>query len=755
MLPFFFFLRPLGANLALWQAHAALRAGDVGTASAVGRAYLARRLPLVRLPLHKLDAHVVAVVALAALLRGDAAEITGAAALVDDPGDSATLAAKAAVGWYASALAGDVKAVLDNSAAVSLWSELSPLIVLIAAERGLDRLTPELAAQLRVRLDARVGSVDLRARTAVVIARLALLDRDRAAAIQALSTIPEGAALLYRSLAAVAREDVTAASAAIALLPAEERPAVVGFAASLAVGAGSATARSVLEVFGAHVSVTTRAGLAATLAVALAREGKADEARPILDAELSRGAASSLLAASAAYVALHRGDAELAKAALQGTPRTEASVAALSLAALALAGDHAALLGEARQLSLAMPERYASVVRPFVLAALARGDTPLGDTLPEWLRAPPDEAPGVYAWGLVRLLQGNADDAMVALDAALESEPDLTALGDAPEIARLTVARGRFLAGEIDQACTLAAEVKSPRLLPLASRLIALGRIKRLATSQGLELDAENLPSFVEKLCAQHAPGSPEGAGLALVHADLGLLHARNLLCAGKIAEARAALEPLRGGGGAHLGFLDAVADLVEGRRPLDEIEAGLQQAAQAHPTDAALQVLLAEIGLTTRDRDASIAALESALARGHSTLLDQALASTYHGAHRGLDVKRVGFRALSQSRGSARADLAAELAHVLALEAPPRAARTDEKLERAPAWHALPTSGLAARVHVLFAHAATACERQPGLWTHLEPAMQRLKRSLMTDDLPDGLAAEKEIVMLMGRSVG
>jgi tetratricopeptide (TPR) repeat protein len=748
-----FHIFPLGAKLALWHAHAALRAGDLGVASAVGRAYLARRLPQVRLPLRKLDAHVAAMVALAALLRGDAEEIKGAAALVDDTGDNDTLAARIAVAWYAAALAGDVKTAVEDASAVSLWSELSPLIVLIAVERGLERVTPELAPLVRDRLDSRVGSVDLRARSAVVLARLALMDRDRAAAIQALSAIPAGAAPLYRSLAAVALGDVPAASAAIAALPAEERPAVVGFAASLAVGAGSATARSVLDAFGAHVSATTRAGLAATLAVALAREGKADDARRVLDAERARDAASPLLAASAAYVALHRGDAEQATAALENTPRTEAAIVALSLAALALAGDHAALVGEARQLSIPMPDRYASALRPLVLAALARGDAPLGDTLPEWLRAPPDEAPGVYAWGLIRLVQGNADDATVALDAALESEPELAALGDAPEIARLTIARGRFLAGEIDRVSALARDIKSPRLLPVAARLTALGLIKRRAAREELELDAENLPPFVEKLHAEHGPETPERAGLALVRADLGLLHARNLLCAGKVTEARAALEPLRADGGAPVAFLAAVADLLDGRRTRDEVEATLTQAAQAHPTDAALQVLLAEIGLATRGRDAVITALEAALARAQSPLLQQALASAYHGGHRGLDVKRIGFSAMTQSRGRARDELAAELASVLAFEAPPPAARADDRLERAPARDALPAPGLSARVHVLFAHAATACEREPGIWAAIEPAVQRLKRSLMTDDLPEGLAAEKEIVRLMGRS--
>lgn len=755
MLPLLF---PLGAKLALWHAVAALRAGDADAASDVSRAYLARRLPRVKLPLRKLDAHVAAVVALAAVLRGDAEEVKGAAALLDGSdgtGDAETFAAHVAVVWCASALAGDVSAVLETSPPIPLWSELAPLIVLIAAERGLERITPALTTQLRERLDPRVGSADLRARSAVVAARLALMDRDRAEAIRVLRTIPEGAGPMYRSLAAIAREDVAAAVAAVASLPSEERPAVLGFAASLAVGAGSATARSVLDAFGSHVSVTTRAALVATLVVALAREGKPDEARPVLDAEQARGAASSLLAAAAAYVALHAGDPAQAKVALQGTPRTEASVAALSLAALALAGDHAELAGEAWQLSLPMPERYASVLRPFVLGALARGGTPLDDTLPEWLRAPPDEAPGVYAWGLVRLLQGNAADAMVALDAALENEPELAELGDAPEVARLTAARERFLAGDADEACALAAAVKSPRLLSVAARLIALRLIKHRAVDQGIALDAMNLPAFVEELRRRHGQDSPEGAGLALVHADLGLLHARNLLCAGKIAEARAVLDPLREGGGAPLAFLTAVAALLDGRTPLAEVEATLAQAAQDHPTDAALQVLLGEIGITTRGRDAGIAVLEAAHAGLQSPLIEHALVDAYRGARRGLDAKRVGFRAVIQARGRARDELAAELAGVLAFEAPPPATRAGEKLAWTPARDALPAKGVSERVHVLFARAATACEGDPDIWAAIEPAMQRLKRSLMTDDLPEALAAEREIVKRMERSPG
>jgi hypothetical protein len=750
-----FLLFPLGAKLALARAVAALRAGDADLASSVGRAYLARRLPRVTLPLRKLDAHVAAAVALAAALRGDADEIKAAARLLDGPGDTETFIAQVAVSWYAAALAGDVNDVLSSGASVKLWPELAPLIVLVAVERGIEQITPSLATQLCDRLDPRVGSVDLRARSAVVLAQLALLDHDRAEAIRVLSLIPEGAAPMYWSLAAIAREDVAAAAAAIASLPAEARPAVTGFASSLAVGAGSATAQSVLDAFGAHVPVTTRAGLVATLLVALAREGKPEAARLVLDAEQARGTVSPLLAASAAYAALQAGDFEQAKIALQTTPRTEASVAALSLAALALAGDHAALVGEAWQLAIPMPERYASALRPIVLAALARGEAPLSDTLPDWLRSPPDEAPGVYAWGLVQLLQGNAENARVALDAALETEPELAALGDAPEIARLTVAREHFLAGDVDQACAIAAALKSPRLLPVAARVIALGLIKRRAAGQSLELNADNLPAFVGTLCERHGPGSPEGAGLALIRADLGLLHARNLLGAGDVAKARAAIEPLRAGGGAPLSFLDAAAALLEGRAPLAEVEATLAQAAQAHPTDAALQVLLAEIGLTLHGHAAGIAALEAAHARVQSPLIERALASAYHGAHRGIDAKRVGFRALVQARGRARDELAAELGDVLAFEALSPASGVAEKLAWSPARDALPAPGLDKRVHVLFAHAAVACERDPSLWAAIEPAMQHLKRSLMTDDLPGALGAEREIIKHMRKSTG
>lgn len=55
----------------------------------------------------------------------------------------------------------------------------------------------------------------------------------------------------------------------------------------------------------------------------------------------------------------------------------------------------------------------------------------------------------------------------------------------------------------------------------------------------------------------------------------------------------------------------------------------------------------------------------------------------------------------------------------------------------------------------MLLARAAAACERDAGIWAAIEPAVQRLKRSLMTDDLPEALAAEREIVKRMAGRPG
>lgn len=772
----------LGARLAVRDASAAIRRGDLDGATAICRAHLATRLPIVKLPLRGPDAVVAALVALCATLRDDPDEVVGAAALLEGDGDRTTGRASAATSWCVAAMEGEIERVLTGTPGLDpLWSEVASQVVLDAAERTLGEMPRALVPEVRARLATGLTTPELRARAAVVLARLAVVEGDHAGAREALSVIPEAAAAPFRALAAMARQDVDAAIEAAKGLRARERDASLGFGAALALAAGAQDTDSILEKVGPHLSGPVRATLAATRAVALARAGDRDEAGAVLAAEKERfaaepekakpskaaakaraGAATSL-AIAGAYAALAGRDGARAREALRDAPREDPAVASLALAALAASGDAPDLMGELRGLPAPPPDRHAAVLRPLILATLARAGAP--GELPDWLRVPPPDPAGLYAWALVRLQQGAADEARKAFEEALKRAPDLAGLGDAPDVARLAVARERLAAGDTAGARALAAAVKSARLAGTAARLSAFALVKERASERAQTLRRHTLPNFVDEL-RRGASGAEEIALLDRVRVDAGLLRVRTLLCDGKAAEARAALEPFRapqGGAGAQAGgagedpdvtFLAAAIDLCEGRSPLAEVESTLRASLERSPDHPALQALLAEVSIALRGREAGIELLEAARARVKSSVLEQALASAYQSANRGLDAKRLGLAAVRRSAGAARRELSRELGHILAFEAPPRREdRSEAPIKRRPARSALPAEGIAGRAHVLFAHAATAMERDPQLRPALEPLVQKMKRSLVTEDVADALATEREILGLTRRA--
>ncbi|MFT3767157.1 MAG: hypothetical protein QM820_16795 [Minicystis sp.] len=739
-------------RLAHGAALRSLRAGDVEGATEVCRAYLAARLPAARLPLTGFDARVAALAALCAALAGDADEVKGAAKLLKSPDDPAAIESAAAVAWCRAAVKGKLDAVLEGEAQPpARWSQVAPVLVLVTLERHIGKVTPEIAKAVRARLAGDYAAPALRARAAVVLATLALREGDRAEAMKQLSTLPAGAAPAYAAIAAIARQDVDGAVAAASALPPKERDTALTIAAAFAIGGDGELSRRVLDAVGGQVSAATRTALTTSLALARAREGDPRAALAVLEAEQPRGPTAPLLAAATAYINLLDGDAARARDAIRDAKRADPTTTMLTLAALALAGDHPALVDAVRS-AKAIPDRHAPALRPLVLAALARGGAP-PDALPPWLATPPEDALGLYAWALVRLQQGDGDEALAAFELALEMKPDLAALGDAPEVARLRAARARLLEGDAEEAATHAAAVKSPRLAATGARLAALALLQRRAGERKLTLRADNLPAFAAEIARDAKAGSIEARGLELIQSDLGLLRARNLLRAGKPAEARAVMDPLRAAGTPEVAFLAAAVDLCAAGVPLADVEAALGQAVEQAPDDPALQVLLAEVDGAARGPGARAARLAAARAKTQHPLLDHALTSAYQRAGRALDAKQIGFTVLRRSP-DAPPELRAELERALSFEVPPPAnPRAAPKPSRRPARDVLAAKGVTNRAHVLLAHAAAACERDPAVRSAVEPIVQKLKRSLMEDEVASALAAEREILSHLRRA--
>jgi len=744
-------LPALGARKKAQLASLALRRGAIDEASAACRAYFARRLTRTMPAFQGVDAQMAALTALCATLRGDDRELEAIKDMVGESPDKSAVAARAAVKWLSAALKGDLEFVLNAMPRPdSVIAPHASAVVLLAVERS-TTTTPAQGEMLRRHLARPGGTVEAQARASCALAVAALRSGDRAAAVRYLAEIPASAPPFHQVLAAVAREDVDAIAELIAALPAEERGAAITVAAALVLGSSSATSARVLEALGSHASSAARATLSASVAVALAREGQGREALRVLQSE-TRGPPSPTLAIAAAFVALIDKDAAAAQSALRAAPPADPTVAALRLIALALGGQGDDLLRELGTKPELLPEHRHEVASTLLFALARAGIAPSADRSPPWLLDRPSNPESLYAWGMLRLRQGAAEEASVAFTAAILALPDLAALGDAPEVASVMLARQRVLEGNPEDATALIADVSSARLTGTATRLAALAYVQSAARKAGVTLSADTLPSFVEKLALSLPPSSHEAKLLTVLQSEVTRAQVRQLLRSGAGKKALAHLDELRSSWDGDAVFLHVAVMLSQGAMTPAEAEESLAQALALEPEHEGLRVLLAEVQTFLRGAEVGLATLAAAGGALRGTLLVQALASAYRGARRGLEAKRFGFAELRRA-ATAPAALVAELRDVLRFEVPVRTADDSrERIARVPAGALIPEANLQARAHLLLARAGAAAQRDPSLRVALDAATQCLKRALMLDDAAGARSAELEIVELMAR---
>ena len=542
---------PIRGRLALRGAEAAIRGGDLRRAIHVCRAYLSTRISSGRLPLRGADAYVAAMAAFCAMLFGDEGEVKGAAGMLQGEGDSATKSAARCVRHFIAALRGDIDEVLASPPPQPspLSPELAPFVLVVAVEKGYDRLTPARIATIRPR-SRRTSGRPIYARGRPSRGRCS---RSWPAIARRRRRRSRRWAKTRRRCSRCSRRwpRKTSTRRSNTLLRSRRRsgarPRRTRRCSRPARAPRSCAARSMLSGPTRRRRRARRSWLRSRLR-SRARGTRAP--RGLFSTSKCRAARGRSRSPSpAAVVALSSGDAARAKEVLRSAPRTDAVVVALHWAALAQGGEDAELAREIGQPAPEIPERYASILGPFVLAALARGGVaPRGD-LPEWLRPTSDDAAGLFAWGLVRLWQGHEKDAMDALDRAVSQDQGLAALGDAPEAARLGVAKKRIEEGDARDAEGLVKGVKSARLAPVAARLAAFAFLRRAADARKIELDAPRLSKLVEELAREHAAGTKEAEHLAVLREDLACFRVRSLMREGKMAEARAARKDLPGGG--------------------------------------------------------------------------------------------------------------------------------------------------------------------------------------------------------------
>jgi hypothetical protein len=479
-----------GARRSLGLARRALEEGRLDDAAGSLRAYFALRYRRGRQELVKIDVTVVELAGLVAMLRGDAAELGGAAELLAHGERSDTLAARHRVGLMQAALAGDLAKI---DAELKDDAPFAAEILLVACERAGAATRPAHADRL-----ARIGGqldVGGQGRAAVAGAIAYARARDRQGAAGALARVGSESAPLVKLAAALVRFDGDRARKAFGDLAPADRPGAAALAARVLAGAPSEAIRAARGFLDEAATPETKEALSGALACALAREGD----------ELGARAAAGDRGLVAAWVALARGDAHAAEKLAEGDDP----------AAQQIRRAAKAQLGE---LEGATPE-----VAPILLAALARRREP-PPALPPVLAARPADPRALHAWACVRLAQGAYAEALSGFEEAIAARPELKVLGDHPDAARLGAADAGLAAGRAESSARLASGVTSERLKPAAARLRALALV---AAAPG--------ETFAARLAAA-------GDAAAPIAAETRVLRARELLEAGDATGARAVL---------------------------------------------------------------------------------------------------------------------------------------------------------------------------------------------------------------------
>jgi hypothetical protein len=702
--------------------------GQLDDAMASMRGYVALRSHRMATRPTQGDAEAALLAATCAALRGDAIEFAAIRKLVD-PAAEVMVPVVAWIDVMTCALAGDLHAVVAAFA-----GEVSPIvaplrtaIVVVAAERGADRLDAQAERALLALFDSEL-SAEASARVLVALALGSFARGDRITGLSYLRELPETANPFHGFVGALAqghREIEWRWNA----LPEAERDGAAQFATAYATCADADVGRLLYDIC-VPASGAARASLLATLVGLLVREGSAQEAIDLVESTTELADAPVVRVARChALVALQRASEALPLVATGEQPcEVRTRDLALLVAAAAGDGDRVTRLCMIEPAVVPAPATRSAVL---IYAATAPA---IPRDLPAWCEPQPDDPDGLHAWALLELRRGRGEAALTAFERALVAKPMLAAdpsARDSVDAALLHVTRNAVRAGDLGHAQDSLEKVRNPRFEREASLLRAMVLIRGTAARERTRLDAATLALIVRSLLATLPPESADHRAVSRLAHEADELRARWLLGHDRVEEARPVVRRLGDAGNAS--FLAAVLAILEGQ-PLADIERELIATGATQMAG----VLLAEVRGARGDVAARVELLEQIRDRGGPSedLIDEALVQAYQSARRGLDAKRVALEELRR-RGKLGTVLATELRESLAFEAPPTAARYPVPASTGT----LPSATLPGRAHLLVDHAS----RHGG--AAVDAALLRFKRAVLDNDLVAAATAERAVL--------
>jgi hypothetical protein len=720
----------------------AMTSGRLDEAARAFRAHFAERIATSDGPLTSGDARAAAAAAALAVLRHDDAELAGVEALlVAGTGDD-TQRARLFVATLQALIKGEVprRETLEAEVGSDAPLALMPDLLLAVAERDLALTPTTIVDELERSLDtAPFRDPGRRGRASIVLAVAARRRSDRDTERRLLADIGTNAPPAVRALAAFLADDPTTGVAALEQMLEPHRTRLRDLAAKILLRAEPSSIRAAVAAFGVRLPKAHAARLLAACAMANLRAGDVTAATAAIgEARVSGG--GPIVEHAAAILALAKGDVAGVVEA-RGTGGDASVERAIELLVAATSNNGVALV-EAILASPTVPA-FADYLQGVLLAAIARAGATLDAmATPAWLARRPTDPVALFGWGALRHAHGVDEEALAALEEATRARPTLRHVGDLLDVVRLSVGAASLSAGDAKRAQSLASNIESPRLARLASNLLALSRAA--LAWEGLRDDAG-----LERAAAAIEPSSAEGTYLRSL---LGHRTARHDLQTHAPTRARATLDALGPPADPETAYVHAAASILEDQRALRDIGQDLQRVLDRDDSYEPARVLMAELRAALGGVD-RVDALEATKRPGSTGgLVEEALATAYRDADRGLDAKRVAIAEARRTKGAIAARLEGALRAALELESPPKTRRrSGAAIARLPRGSLLPRERLEERLHVLLARAGEVARTRPQSARRIEEEVRELKGALVGDDLQTAHGLELRLVETLG----
>ncbi len=741
-----------GARRSLATALSAMQAGKLAVAACALREYFATRDVARTRRLRKADKQAAILAATCALFRGEDAELDGILKLFDH---ISAFSDRSVAKVLQSAMHGDVQLVYKDVQTLLKSSPIAvfiPLVMLVAAERGLEAFDQALAHTLDQAFVDVTVTPQIAGRLAFVLAVAAVRAGDNAHAVELLTNMPDDAPALHQLLAAIVNYDRSRAIILAGDVSREELRLIGQMVATMAVDQPTEQIEALYHVVNGILPPQNSVPLVAALATAYAREGRADLGMGILR-EHGEDPSTMLFDSARAYVSLAAGSSSVAIEVLGSRDTLDDEHRALLLLAMACASDPR--LVDAVQATEKLPPVVARQISGAVIASLiAMGIDVSRDPLPAWLMIRPEAPEALFVWSVMRYLQDAHGEAVAGFVDACVSQPELGKASDIVDVAKLALTRECLRKGDIDSAYEPLSQVTSTRLRRDVRSLWALIFATREAHAADRELkDLDCFINLVMDLQQRYQATTTEGEQVVFLRRHAALTKARQLLCRGEVEMAKSVLDELEADcNDVEAVFLQAAASILS-NTDLQEVERQLAPYAAHRGAHQGVVVLLSEVHAALHGGEAAINILEQHRSKlQKNALIEEARALAYGRAARGLDAKQAGFAELRRSGAKIPESLTQQIRSALALEAPPIVEQrlALPNIKRLGSDHFFPPASLGERIDILVTRAKDA-QRRPMLGAKVTPLLQSLREALLNGEQSRASQLEIELVQLIG----